>query len=452
MPPLPSAGAGILGGGGGRASDESLVASMAARLAQVEQANRRLTEKAAEQAQELETLRAQLGMAQQPDPDASEGAAHPPTEVRVLRAERDRLRKQVDGMTKFLAEYGLTWTAQTADAYAGDSASPRRKGQSDTPGPSPSEGGELSVNITVLKERVQALNDELEEARSGGVVKHGKGANAAQLVAGAAEPVPVTFFGDGVKVGDRAFLAYETRPAQGLIKDILDGSFPHMMREEFPSGTPLCVMDRTRHASYRIWARDLAVYDPELAEGGERLRPAVGSAVRNPRDAMSNAERLVDKLPERVLRGGKVCEVKGPLAERLGVDLQKGVGSAAAAAAGSIAAGGGGRRASLIDELSLVGPGCDAEAPVVRLQVKLDGGQKLVIRAENHTTVGVVWDAVAKWGKEHGMLLVDGKGMPRALRTAFPPRTYTDKAETLQAAGLVPSATLFVAAAGGVDD
>lgn len=86
-------------------------------------------------------------------------------------------------------------------------------------------------------------------------------------------------------------------------------------------------------------------------------------------------------------------------------------------------------------------PDRPASAPTARLQVKLEGGQKVLLKMEFGDTVGDLWRALSEWRSKNRV----ARARPGCvLRTAFPPKAYTDRTETLEAAGLTPSATLFV--------
>ena len=170
-----------------------------------------------------------------------------------------------------------------------------------------------------------------------------------------------------------------------LSGDLLDGFIPRLLREEHPDGVALKGVDRTK-VSFRQWLKDIDGWiaesvpcsssrsicrspqeaDPELVDGGERLRTEVGHAIHAPKvrwprgwrdgrigswtrvfffsfahsegsafctkrywevifffgmlclafhqlppvqDMQSASERFVAKLPERVMRKGQVCNL-----------------------------------------------------------------------------------------------------------------------------------------------
>lgn len=452
--------------GHGGPSDDSLLGSMAARLAQVEQLNRQMSAKLAAQTQELESLRAQVAGL---PPALESGAAAPgsdvamdnrgsaaPREVALLRAENGRLKLQVEELRQFVADYGLTWLPRQADADGNEAPVSEASGTPvaaiaprfapDRPGArAAAPGGAITVDIQVIRARVEGLNATLETDGHQVLRKQVGGINQASLATDAALPLPLTFFSDGVKLADRAFMPYESVPAQKVLKDVLDGYFPSALQEQHPGGVALKVIDRTGNG-FRDWVRDLARNDPELADGGERLRPAgsVGKAVKAPADERSAGERLLAKLPERVIRGGKVCEIRGPIAEQLGLGARGRCASepAAAGTAEAVAAA----RPQGNGDVSLLEAGRDPEAPVARLQVKLETGHRVTLMMENHATIGALWEALDRWRSQHSLARAGADGRRCSLRTAFPPKAYVDRAQTLEAAGLTPSAAMFVSA------
>jgi len=358
---------------------------MATRLAQVEQLNKQLTAKVQKQNSEMDELREQLATARRHT--ASPGK----DQESLLQVECDRLRSQVDEMKQFMADYGLSWR-------------PR------------SQQSGVAVDFQVIQSRIGAMNASLDQDAK--VVHEKGGGNCARLKS--SETLPLTFFSDGLKLAHHGFMPFQSVTAQDVIRDLLDGFIPRLLREEHPDGVALKGVDRTK-VSFRQWLKEA---DPELVDGGERLRTEVGHAIHAPKDMQSASERFVAKLPERVMRKGQVCQVRSAIAQRLGISDR----SASAPPPGN-------------PEIALLALGRPADAPIVRLQVKLEGGQKVLLKMEFNATLGDLWEALAEWRSKNKV----GRARPGSvLRTAFPPKSYTDRSQTLQDAGLTPSATLFV--------
>jgi len=296
------------------------------------------------------------------------------------------------------------------------------------------------VNIKVLHSRVEGLNAMLEDDGQQVVKKQVGGINQACL-ATSSSALPLTFFGDGVKVADWAFMPYTSPTAQRLIKDILDGFFPRTLQEEHPYGVALKVVDRTGNL-FKAWLREFARDDPELADGGERLRPTgAGTAIRAPGDERSASERLLAKLPERAVRNGRVCEVRAAIAEKIGASA--GITSAGArarcssapVAEGAVVGGAAASSSSSAavapgnSEISVLDAGRDAAAPTARLQVKLETGHRITLLMEPNASVGSLWEAMERWRSKHSIARACAGGRQCSLRSAFPPRTYSDRGQ-----------------------
>lgn len=467
-----------------------MVKSMAAKLSQVERLNQIQAAKLARQSQEIDQLRAEVRILQESaaSPTASDSAsddsgvgeadtggaggrssASLAKQVRALRAERDHFKKEVEDMTKFLEDYGLTWvgedesddTEEGGGAEDGGAKKPAAEVVQDSAGgtgdsgataasspssPSAKSGRQRTpmtwnVDIEQMKERVDSLNGSVEKAGARVVSDRVGGAVHARLVTDDALPLPLTFFQDGVKLGDCAFHDFRQPQAQQLLRDILDGYFPYILKDRYPDGVLLRVMDRMAH-SFEDWLRDHASGDPDLADNGDRLLPALGRAIRAPGSSAGAWMRgqggeLAWRTPEKVVRGGKICEGPG---------LATGRGSLAGSAGHRGNSAPVGDRAPQ-SEVSMLEAGRDPTAPAVHLQVKLESGQRVVLRMEPIHTIGALEDALDQWRTGQGEPAADAANTVRprlTLQSAFPRRSYTDRAQTLADAGLAPSATLFV--------
>ena len=425
-PPLPRRGGAAPRGG----DDSSLLGSMAARLAQVEQLNKQLSAQLAKQSQEVDAMRAELEATRQASSDgAVPGGAC---------GECARLRSQVQQLSQVLSDYGFNWIAGAEVPETPEAAVP-----AEGPGPArgasrPAEPEGLVVNIQVLQSRVEGLNASLQE-QGPRVVSSARGGDArARLAVDSSMPTPVTFFADGIKLGGQAFAAYETVSAQVILKDLLDGYYPKALKDE--DQVFLRVVDRVGHA-FRSWLRNSAHCDADLLDLGDRLRPAGGCIMRALRFEQTPGEHFLAKLPDRVLRNGRLCDIRGPIAEKLGLDAKAGGASSSRARGASVPVA-----AAAQNEINLLESGRDGAAPSARLQVKLESGHRVTLLMEPRAAVGAIWDALEAWRSRSGVPGLPASGKRVTLRSAFPPRSYHDRAETLQDAGLVPSATLFVSA------
>lgn len=425
------------GGEGAAAADNALVANMAARLSQVEKLNQYQAAKLARQSQELDTLRTEIAQLK------LKGAAG--ESVAELRAERDTFRRQCQEMTQFLADYGLTWVGEEPDdetaaaeesegeAHVGDfrtqaddagtSSGSRPSSVAEKLGRPPAPDG-AALNIQAIESQVQSLNAMVEKESARIVRSSIGGAVRARIVTDDTQPLPLVFFQDGVKLGAHAFLTYELAAAQQLIRDILDGYFPYALKEDHPDGVAMKVVDRTSFV-FDAWLKCNARDDPDLTDNGSRLAPAGVRALRRPREG----EELLGRLPEKVVKDGRICEVRG-VQEQQGIAMSGGGASL-------------GERSA--EEVSLLLAGRDPAAQEARLQVKMEDGERVVFHMEPSHSIGDLEDAIAQWRCGRGLAdTADAQQQRLRLRTAFPPKVHTDRSQTLLEAHLAPSAALFV--------
>lgn len=418
-----------------------------AKLSQVERLNQHQAARLAKQSQELDALRAELLILRRStapeapaDPNQmahEEAGEHSEREedIKTLRAERDYYQQQFEEMTKFLEDYGLTWVGdnriETSEVSLPDTEGKAVKSGPDgiCTSPSASSKGKMTVDIQAIAASVKALNATVQKEGARVVSDRFGGAVHARLVADDALPLPLTFFQDGVKLGGCKFQQYEQDGVQQLIKDILDGYFPFALKDDYPEGVNLRVVDRTTR-KFEEWLRESAQSgDPELVDGGSRLCPAGGRPLRAPSRTHGIATVSGDAVTAgKVVRAGEICEIT-PARASLGTAVASRGCSAPPPANG---------------EVTLLSPSRDACAPAVRLQVRLGHGERLVLLMEPSATIGAVEGAVEQWLAEQQPGIERDKTEQLVLRTAFPPKAYTDREQTLFEAGLIPSATLFV--------
>lgn len=466
------------------ASERSSVEAMAARLSQVERLNKMQAARLAKQSQELDALRAEVGIlrriaavaAAEDEVAAGAGGAessplaapvrcHTAQELGAVCAERDRLERQVEEMMRFLEDYGLTWVgdtgseAEASEATAGgteadacsqhtstppaEAAAPRQrptsapKVQSPTAkagGLSPAHASSkckatdvVSVDVQSMMSRVEALNAMVEKASAKIVSSRVGGAVHARLVVDDAMPLPLVFFRDGVKLGGLPFQGYDSKHSQMLIRDILDGYFPYALKDSYPDGVAMKVVDRVA-LGFDVWLRERSEGDPELTDGGDRLLPAGGRVLHQGKHG-----------------GARSCSFSAAaLAQEQEQQEQQRLRAGNAEHRGASAPAAGATYRASHEEVSLIEKDRDPAMPVARLLVKLEGGQRVILLMEPEQTIGALRKGLEQWITEQGGTGCAGNDV-LSLRSAFPPKTYEDNSETLVQAGLTPNATLFAA-------
>lgn len=336
-------------------------------------------------------------------------------------------------MTDFLEDHGLAWVGPeevSSNSEEEGTVEPVAQNSQDSPkgfrdGLPSKQPVTQTLDIKVIEAKVQSLN-EMVDSDAHIVSQAVGGAVHARLSSNNyGMPLPLIFFADGLKLGEWAFQQFDSPSSQHLIRDILEGYFPYVLKDDFPNGVELKVVNRTAH-KYSEWLSGHASSDKEVVDNGDRLAPVGGYALGQARDVR---EQMLAKLPEKVIRDGQVCDVREEVAKKLGM------GSAVRNTSAPPAS----RDQHLV---SLLKESRERNAPVAKLQVKVEGSERIVFEMEHSQTIGDLEDAVVDWCNIHNMPIAPSSQI--LLRTAFPPQGYPDRSRSLMDAGLTPTASLFV--------
>ncbi|KAG1676817.1 hypothetical protein FOA52_010326 [Chlamydomonas sp. UWO 241] len=289
--------------------------------------------------------------------------------------------------------------------------------------------------------RLMAAVDELNQLAGDGEGRLVVGEGGARHLR-APEPVRLVLYRDGMQVHASAPRPYSDASCMRTLQDVLDGYFPHSLKADFPDGVPIKVVDKTSEPM------------PSSPPGGASSSSAGGGGGGNvhsfsslseaPGRAM-NKESFLGKLPEKVIRNGKVIEVRGAVgaamsskgAEAKGTDNAAQLVSTPADALLNTM-----QRGHLGPALPPGRPSSDgASADIATLQVKTDT-QTFILKLKYDDTIG----ALRRCIDAHRGGASQPPGKQYEVRSAFPARAYADESETLRAAGLMPNATLFLRA------
>ncbi len=335
-----------------------------------------------------------------------------------------RLRRTNRQMQRFLADYGLEWVGDK-DGSSGEpsragsrggsgksgggggrraggadeggrSTTPAKSGKSG--GKSPGSGPPTPRCAAPDMERVRAAVAELNElASSSGASEVARRADGSHGFAGAAA-LHLTFWRDGLQVGELPVRAWSDASARAFMRDLLDGYFPYELKHAYPEGVHFLLRDRLAEAS--------AAPAHSWGEG---------------RALDSRAGRRTERGPSPSVHNSSSAEPAGGGAHVHALTFADGVGGMGGADAAPVAA-------------PVVGEGGDA----CRLQIKDGrGAVAAVLTFAADATVADVQAALVTRGV--------GEAGGFELRTAFPARSLRDDlALTLAEAGLAPSATLCV--------
>jgi hypothetical protein len=297
--------------------------------------------------------------------------------------------------------------------------------------------GRLPFDLEQLRQQLQELSERASEGGGRLVPLHGApgspGRPAGAYTLQQAPEVQLWVFADGLRLHRCPPQPYSSAAARAVISDVLEGYYPAALRDEFPDGVAIQLVDRAA--------------EPMAAAA------AAAAAARGPPGPLSR-QQLLQRLPAAVIRNGRVVSVRAGVEEYLR-------GAAAGAGQREVLDGGGGGGGGGSDGAGAAEGGCEggggegsgsegggAEG-AARLQVKDEGGARTYVLAmRGSDTIGELRRRLDAHRAQAGGGGGGGGGAPAyEIRSAFPARLYADDGATLRQAGLVPSATLFLRAA-----
>ncbi|WIA10981.1 hypothetical protein OEZ85_011140 [Tetradesmus obliquus] len=302
-------------------------------------------------------------------------------------------------------------------------------------------------------------------------------------------------------------LPYSSEAADSILSDIFDGYFPSALKDEFPDGTPIQLVDRKDQTLAQAAAAAAAAQKCSNIIGWQDLEQQQQQRGLSGLAGLSG-QAFLDRLPKTVIRNQQVVSVR-PAVEQF-INGSSSSSSSSSGAAGKIylrpssCSGGLSRRASQGGATAAVGQqegsaaanagtSLQQQQQQATIQVKSeDGKQTYVLLMPYTATLAALRASIDKHraitgapchicqqqqaptanasgspapanggpvGSGQAPASISTQDMQRAagvccgyeLRSAFPARLYADVSMSLEQAGLVPSATLFMrhAAAAG---
>ena len=429
------------------------------------------------------------------DKSAVDGRARRAIEAaEQLQEENEFLKQQIHEMESFLSDYGLVWVGsqptpeqrqqqqQQADPHflvSPEKMAPSGDGTSGTGSKSPStKAGATTTEVTsdvpvphfdLLFAKIKELNNPIAEAGPR-LVKEGKRASYKYD----ADSIRITVFLDGIIVRGGGFRSYAETSAQVFVRDIIDGYFPSEFKDQYPTGVQLVVLDRRhdRHGDGEFKAfggsgNTLGRKVRTLAQiGGGSFGLTDGPPV--------DADELLRRLPERVVKNGRVIDIRAGIKQRIDSASREAPTEAFLSASPRNSS----RHAScggvdIVQTVALermqtaergIGEGnvntseeevksvdilpqpkisdetsstvSSTEVTTLRVRLPESGTRPLLLKMTFDETVGELHAAVSR----HLNINEDDF----ELRTSFPNRSYDNKGETLRAAGLTPNAALIL--------
>ncbi|KAK2488865.1 hypothetical protein MC885_010037 [Smutsia gigantea] len=333
-----------------------------------------------------------------------------------LEAMCAELQRQVEQMERFLGDYGLLWVGEPVDEEDEDesgSEDSRRDWMTTKKFWKP---GDSLVPPEVDFDRLLASLKDLSEL----VVDSDTQVTPVPSVL---EPIPLKLYRNGIMMFDGPFRPFHDPCTQRCLRDILDGFFPSELQRLYPDGVPFKISDLRNQVYLENGL------DPFPGEGH-----VVSRQIRKPLDKKEHggsrmtAEKFLNRLPKCVIRQGEVIDIRGPIRDTLQnccpwpAQIQEIVVETPALAA----------------ECARKQESPESPAPQLSmLRIKSENGeQAFLLMMQPEDTVG-----------DMRTLLAQARAVDTAtfeIFSTFPPTVYQNDALTLQAAGLVPNATLLL--------
>ncbi|XP_017202058.3 UBX domain-containing protein 11 isoform X3 [Oryctolagus cuniculus] len=287
------------------------------------------------------------------------------------------------------------------------------------------DGGDSTVPPEVDFDRLLASLQDLSELVAEGDMQVTPVPGGARLRV--LEPIPLKLYRNGIMMFDGPFRPFHDPSTQRCLRDMLDGFFPSELQRLYPNGVPFKVSD-LRNQVYPENGLDPFPGEGRVV-GWQKMRKA-SDRVEKRQDSTMTAEKFLNKLPKFVIRQGEVVDIRGPIRDTLQsccplpARVQEIIVETPALATER--------------ERSQETPNTPAP-PLSMLRIKSENGEQaflLMMRPED--TVGDVRTLLAQ------ARATDATAFE--IFSTFPPTVYQDDSLTLQAAGLVPNATLLLRA------
>jgi len=271
-----------------KSKDGDVLTLMAQRLSKLEMTNNSQREEIRDQAQTIINLQEEVIVLK-----LSSNAE----ETLKLKAENDKLKKQVQEMEKFLADYGLKWIGS-------ENNKERRRSfdinsvNKDLEHAKPHYRTSLpkEIDMVVVTRRVEELNMLAAHDGEDVIVKI-DGAHQFKK----REPLPIAFFKDGMIIKGFPFYKYSAREAQQILEDILEGYYPSILKQKYPDGTFFKLFNKLdteyKNAATKNFMMDF---------GGLEEKDIVPES----------REDLLNRLPKQIIsKNGKIIPIRDEVAK-----------------------------------------------------------------------------------------------------------------------------------------
>jgi hypothetical protein len=153
------------------------------------------------------------------------------------------------------------------------------------------------IDTEVLTRRIEELNFIAEKQR---IVKNNDGLHQYRKH----DDVLIFFFKNGLIIKGQAFYAYNSKEAQSVLSDILDGYFPYDLKVKYPDGVPLKPVDCTDEE----YNRDNIKNNPKFKAFGDLERDAGPGGM--------SKDEFLNQFPKNVIKNGNIIPIREELEKR----------------------------------------------------------------------------------------------------------------------------------------
>ncbi|KAL7748593.1 UBX domain-containing protein 11 [Sorochytrium milnesiophthora] len=212
----------------------------------------------------------------------------------ALRERCEMYESKVAAMQKFLLSYSMIWKEEDREVLEAMVSSDDGQGTVLIKSSLPFDPVELAAKI-------QELNDVAGDEKVVGSRHDG----THTLVDSPA--LSIVLYQDGFTADSNSLREYQTQDAQLFFRDILDGYFPYELKDRFPDGVRMNLINRL-DSTFEAF-RAAAVHNSSHTRDVKWLQE--GGSVGMP---LSKADFLA-KLPKEVIRDGKIVDVRHAISD-----------------------------------------------------------------------------------------------------------------------------------------
>ena len=230
----------------------------------------------------------------------------------LIKEANARLRLQLEEMHQFLADYGLKWVGGEKQKLEAEPQSVKQ----------PSQGPEalgFELDMQKILAHAKELNGITGQKR---LAKHGPIRQFETL-----PEVCITFYRDGLLVRNGPARPYAMKESRLLVRDLIDGYFPFEFKQDFPDGVQLLIQDKLNESCVQVRQSCFEGVGHRL-ESGPIMQPPTQKdpdtcadlaglralRARHGGVAPEHLHRFLQRLPQNVIVGGEVVNVRGGIA------------------------------------------------------------------------------------------------------------------------------------------